>query len=878
MHDNENTDNKTPSSENTSDNISKSLNLQGMFQNWFLDYASYVILERAVPHLNDGLKPVQRRILHSMKELEDGRYNKVANLVGNTMKYHPHGDASIGDALVQLGQKDLLIDCQGNWGNIFTGDEAAAPRYTEARLSKFALEVVFSPKITEWQPSYDGRNQEPVTLPIKFPLLLAQGVKGIAVGLSSDILPYNFCELLESSIAILRGEPFQIFPDFPTGGLADFSNFKDGARGGKAQIRARIKQVDKRTLAITEIPYGTTTKSLIKSIVAANEKGKIKIKKIDDNTAKEVEILIQIPNDTSVDQTIDALYAFTNCQISYSPNACVVVDNKPRFLTASEILKYSTEHTMELLSRELKVQQEELQEKWQWISLERIFIEHEIYEQIKECKTDESINKTIDEGLKPYVKNLIRPVELEDILKLRKIPIDRISKYNSDKADQTLLAIEADLEQVKDNLEHIVNYAIEYFTHILEKYGEGRERKTELRSFETIEAANVAVANEKLYVDKAEGFAGYRLKGADYVCDCSDMDDIVVFRSNGSLMVTKIQEKVFIGKDVIHINVFRKNDDRTIYNMVYQDGNFGNVRIKRFNVGGVVRDKEYDLTKGSKGSKVLYLSENPNGEAEIIRVYLKSKPRLRTLEFDYDFADVNIQNRTSGGKILSRNPVRKVTKASSGISTLSARTIWFDPSVKRLNAEGHGEKLGSFKGEDKIVVVTASGYFRTCGFDLSLHFEDDLLIIRKFNPDRVLTVIYSDLDTDVCFVKRFNMEESEKPMNFLDCVNNAKLIHVTDDFLPRVLLSFEPDKKGTARADEEIVISEFESVKKYKAKGKRLSNFKITDIRILESLPYDEPEEKEEDETIEPNDDWMNEDDRSPVEEKGTQPSLFDDL
>lgn len=876
MH--EDTDNLTSLPDNFSENSSKSLNLQGMFQNWFLDYASYVILERAVPHLNDGLKPVQRRILHSMKELEDGRYNKVANLVGNTMKYHPHGDASIGDALVQLGQKDLLIDCQGNWGNIFTGDEAAASRYIEARLSKFALDVVYSPKITEWQPSYDGRNQEPTTLPVKFPLLLAQGVRGIAVGLSSDILPYNFCELLEASIAILKDEPFEIFPDFPTGGLADFSNFKDGARGGKAQIRARIKQVDKRTLAITEIPYGTTTKSLIKSIVLANEKGKIKIKKIDDNTAKEVEILIQIPNDTSVDQTIDALYAFTNCQISYSPNACVVVDNKPRFLTASEILKYSTKHTVNLLKQELQVQLNELQEKWQWISLERIFIEHEIYEDIKECKTDESINETIDKGLKPHVKNLIRPVLLEDILKLRKIPIDRISKYNSNKADQTLLAIEADIKQVKDHLLHIVNYAIGYFTRILKQYGEGRKRKTELRSFETIEAANVAVANEKLYVDKIEGFAGYRLKGAEYVCDCSDMDDIIAIRSNGTFVVTKVQEKVFIGKDIIHINIFRKNDERTIYNMVYQDGSFGNAKIKRFNIGGIVRDKEYDLTKGNKGSKVLYLSENPNGEAEIIKVYLKPKARLRALEFDYNFADVNIQNRGSGGKILSRNAVKKVVRESCGISTLSARTIWFDTSVKRLNVEGHGIKLGSFKGNDKILVVTASGYFRTCGFDLSLHFEDDLLLIQKFNPHRILTVVYSDQDTNTYFVKRFHVEETEKPANFLDCVQHARLIYVTDDFLPRVSLSFEPNKKGETREDEEIIISEFETVKKYKAKGKRLSNLVVAKVQLSDPIPYEEPEEQETEEPDALHTSWMDETEPQKTEEKGTQSSLFDDF
>src|SRR5574344_36744 len=657
--------------------------LKGMFENWFLDYASYVILDRAVPEINDGLKPVQRRILHSMKEIDDGRYNKVANIVGNTMKYHPHGDASIGDALVKLGQKDLLIDCQGNWGNILTGDSAAASRYIEARLSKFALDVVFNPQTTKWRPSYDGRNKEPETLPIKFPLLLAQGVEGIAVGLACKILPHNFVELIESSIKILRNEPFEIFPDFLTGGTIDVSKYNQGLRGGKVRVRAKISVQDKKTLVISEIPFATTTGKLIDSIIKANEKGKIKIKKIDDNTAQNVEIIIQLPNDTSIDQTIDALYAFTDCEVSISPNSCVIEKDKPHFLCVNEMLERSTQNTVKLLQLELEIELNELKERWQWVSLEKIFIENEIYERIKPCTTDQEIDDTIIEGLKPFIKNLMREPNIEDIHKLRKIPIDRISKFNSNKANDILIAIEDDIKQVNYDLEHLIDYAIAYFERILKKYGQGKERKTEIRSFDTIEAQAVAVANEKLYCNYKDGFAGYRMKNDEYVCDCSDIDDVIAFRSDGTVVVKKVQEKDFFGTDIIYINVFKRNDERTIYNLIYQDGAFGKAYVKRFNITNVIRDKEYVLTKGVKGSKILYFSANPNGEAEIVNVSLKPKSGLRKLNFDYDFSELAIKGRNAQGNILSRYLVRKVVKKMEGVSTLSARKIWFDESVKR---------------------------------------------------------------------------------------------------------------------------------------------------------------------------------------------------
>ncbi len=829
--------------------VHKTINLTGMYKDWFLDYASYVILERAVPEVIDGLKPVQRRILHAMKELDDGRYNKVANVIGHTMKYHPHGDASIGDALVQLGQKDLLIDCQGNWGNILTGDGAAAPRYIEARLSKFALEVVFNPKTTEWKASYDGRNKEPITLPVKFPLLLAQGVEGIAVGLASKMLPHNFNELIDASIKILKNEEFEILPDFPTGGLADCSKYNDGLRGGKVRLRARIKELDKKSLVINEIPYGTTTSSVIESILKATEKGKIKIRKIDDNTAQNVEIVIHLAAGVSPDQTIDALYAFTDCEIPISPNACVIENEKPRFVGVSEILRISTQNTLSLLQKELEIQLFELNEKWNWISLERIFIEKEVYELIKKCTTDDEINTTIDKGLQPFVKQLIRPVTLEDILKLRKIPIDRISKYNSDKATDLLLAIEDDIKQVQFDLDHIVNYTIAYFERIKQKYGKDRERKTELRNFENIEATRVAVANVKLYVNKEEGFVGYGngLKQNDYVCDCSDIDDIIAFRNDGTFIVTKVQEKGFVGKDIRHIDVFHRNDERTIYNMVYADGPNGHIYIKRFAVTGITRDKEYNLTKGTKGSRILYFTANPNGEAETITVYHKPKPKLKKLSFDFDFKEIAIKGRSSMGNILTRNPVRKITMKGEGVSTLSARKIWYDDSVHRLNAENRGIYLGEFKEKDKILTITKSGNFRLYNFDLSNHFDDDLISIEKFNPQKPISVIYFDGENQKFYAKRFTLDEEEKKVNVLDEHPDTYMETFSTDWKPRIEIVFDKEFNRRNIENEIVELEDFIGVKGYKAKGKRLTTHFVKNIILLEPVAVEEPAPEESD-------------------------------
>lgn len=829
----------------------KTIPVKGMYEDWFLDYASYVILERAVPHINDGLKPVQRRILHSMKELDDGRYNKVANIVGNTMKYHPHGDASIGDALVQLGQKELLIDCQGNWGNILTGDSAAASRYIEARLSKFALDVVFNPQTTAWRPSYDGRNKEPGTLPIKFPLLLAQGVEGIAVGLACKILPHNFIELIEASIAILKDQPFEIYPDFLTGGMVDVSKYNDGIRGGKIRVRAKIKLQDKKTLVITETPFGVTTNKLIDSIIKANDKNKIKIKKIDDNTAQNVEIIIQLPNDASPDQTIDALYAFTDCEVSISPNSCVIEKDKPNFLGVSEILKVNTQSTVDLLQLELEIELRELQERWQWVSLERIFIENEIYEKIKPCRTDKDIDDTISEGLKPFTKKLIREVNIDDIHKLRKIPIDRISKYNSDKADDILQSIDDDIAQVRFDLDHIIDYAIAYYERILKKYSAGKERKTEIRSFDIIEAQAVAVANEKLYCNLEEGFAGYKLKNDKYICDCSDMDDIIAFRKDGSFVVKKVQEKDFFGKDIVHIDVFRRNDERTIYNMVYQDGAFGKAFVKRFNVTSIIRDKEYDLTKGTKGSKVIYFSSNPNGEAETVNVALKPRPKLKKLNFEFNFAKLAIKGRGSIGNIINPNAVRKITKKAEGISTLSARKIWFDEHIRKLNIDERGKYLGEFSGSEKIISIYASGNYRLTGFDLTTHFEDDLLIIEKFNPDKPYSLIYIDGESNSYFLKRFFIEDTDKKINLFDDQKGAIVYKIFNDWYPMIELSLKDEKKDKDLDKEIINVSEFCDIMKYKAKGKRLSKYLVTSINVLEPLPFEEEVEDIEEEEIE---------------------------
>lgn len=805
-----------------------------MFQDWFLDYASYVILERAVPHINDGLKPVQRRILHSMKELEDGRYNKVANIVGNTMKYHPHGDASIAGALVTMGQKDLLIDCQGNWGNILTGDGAAAPRYIEARLSEFALEVVFNPKTTSFHPSYDGRNMEPDTLPIKYPLLLAQGAKGIAVGLACEIFPHNFNELIDASIAILRGEEFSIYPDFPTGGLMEVSKYNDGLRGGRLRVRARIKQIDQRTISITEIPFGTTADSLIESIIKACDKGQLKIKKIDNNTAAEVEINISIPNDTSIDQTIDALYAFTDCELSLSPNSCVIENEKPRFAPVSEILKISTENTVQLLRRELEIALNELNEKWNWISLEKIFIQEGVYKKMEKCTTDQAIDDAIMKGLQPFVKNLIREVTLEDVHRLRKIPIDRISKYNSDKADDTLIAIQDDIASTQKDLDNLIDYAIAYFERIKKKYGKDRQRKTEIRNFDVIESTSVAIANEKLYCNYAEGFVGYKLKGEEYVCDCSTMDDVIVIRKDGIFSIRKIQEKEYVGKKILYVGVFKKNDTRTTFNVVYQDGAFGKFYVKRFNITSIIRSKEYDITQGTKGSKIVYLSVNPNGEAEVINVSLKSAPRMKTNRMEYDFAQLAIKSRNAKGNTLTTRVVTSISRKTEGVSTLSAIKVWFDSSVKRLNTDQRGILLGEFASGDKILTLYASGHYRITNYDLSNHFDDDLIKIEKFNPEKPVSVFYIEKESQSIYLKRFLVEPSNKKINIFEEQEGAILKEVSTDWLPR--MEFE---------GKEYEVSELCDIFKCKAKGKRVSKNKDSEIKWLEPIPYEEENENE---------------------------------
>lgn len=805
-----------------------------MFQDWFLDYASYVILERAVPHINDGLKPVQRRILHSMKELEDGRYNKVANIVGNTMKYHPHGDASIAGALVTMGQKDLLIDCQGNWGNILTGDGAAAPRYIEARLSEFALEVVFNPKTTSFHPSYDGRNMEPDTLPIKYPLLLAQGAKGIAVGLACEIFPHNFNELIDASIAILRGEEFSIYPDFPTGGLMEVSKYNDGLRGGRLRVRARIKQIDQRTISITEIPFGTTADSLIESIIKACDKGQLKIKKIDNNTAAEVEINISIPNDTSIDQTIDALYAFTDCELSLSPNSCVIENEKPRFAPVSEILKISTENTVQLLRRELEIALNELNEKWNWISLEKIFIQEGVYKKMEKCTTDQAIDDAIMKGLQPFVKNLIREITLEDVHRLRKIPIDRISKYNSDKADDTLIAIQDDIASTQKDLDNLIDYAIAYFERIKKKYGKDRQRKTEIRNFDVIESTSVAIANEKLYCNYAEGFVGYKLKGEEYVCDCSTMDDVIVIRKDGIFSIRKIQEKEYVGKKILYVGVFKKNDTRTTFNVVYQDGAFGKFYVKRFNITSIIRSKEYDITQGTKGSKIVYLSVNPNGEAEVINVSLKSAPRMKTNRMEYDFAQLAIKSRNAKGNTLTTRVVTSISRKTEGVSTLSAIKVWFDSSVKRLNTDQRGMLLGEFASGDKILTLYASGHYRITNYDLSNHFDDDLIKIEKFNPEKPVSVFYIEKESQSIYLKRFLVEPSNKKVNIFEEQEGAILKEVSTDWLPRI--EFE---------GKEYEVSELCDIFKCKAKGKRVSKNKDSEIKWLEPIPYEEENENE---------------------------------
>lgn len=819
--------------------LHKTVHLSGMYENWFLDYASYVILERAVPDVNDGLKPVQRRILHAMKELDDGRYNKVANIIGHTMKYHPHGDASIGDALVQMGQKDLLIDTQGNWGNILTGDSAAAPRYIEARLSKLALEVVFNPKTTLWKLSYDGRNKEPQALPVKFPLLLAQGVEGIAVGLASKILPHNFNELIDASVRYLKGTGFELYPDFPTGGQVDVSKYSDGIKGGKVRIRAKINQIDKKTLVITEIPYGTNTSSLIDTIIAANDKGKIKIKKIDDNTAEQVEIRIHLTSGVSPDQTIDALYAFTSCEVSVSPNACVIHNGKPHFMGVSEMLQISADRTVSLLKSELEIRKMELLEQLMFSSLEKIFIEKRIYRDIEECRTWEAVLEAIENGLKPYRNKFYRDITKEDIIKLTEIRVKRISKFNTLKANELIKNLNIELEEVKNHLEHLVEYAINYYLQIKKKYGNAHKRKTEIRNFDTIEATMVAAATKKLYVNREEGFAGTVLRKDEYVCDCSDIDDIIVFREDGTFVVTKIADKVFVGENVIHIDVFKRNDDRTIYNVVYQDGKKGNIYVKRFPVKGITRDKEYSITRGTGGSRVLYFTANPNGEAEIIKVHLRPRPRMKKTSFEFDFSELAIKGRGAVGNILSKKAVRKVVKREEGVSTLGALDIWYDDTVRRLNTEERGVYLGAFKGEDKILTITGTGHYKVVGYDLSTHFDEDMIHIMKYDENLVISAVYIEGESRKPYLKRFLVENGDKKTNFIGDHTDTELLFVSFDRLPQLEIEYEENPRRKSNT-ELINASDFIAVKSYKAKGKRLTNSAFRNIRLLEPLPFDD--------------------------------------
>ncbi|RLD29367.1 MAG: DNA gyrase/topoisomerase IV subunit A [Bacteroidetes bacterium] len=817
--------------------------VSGMYKDWFLDYASYVILERAVPAIEDGFKPVQRRIMHSMKDLDDGRYNKVANIVGHTMQYHPHGDASIADAMVQIGQKDLLIDTQGNWGNILTGDRAAASRYIEARISKFGLDVVYNPKITEWQASYDGRRKEPVNLPVMFPLLLAQGAEGIAVGLSTKILPHNFVELINASIKYLKGKRFTILPDFPTAGIADFTSYNDGLRGGKVRVRAKITQHDKNALVITEVPFGTTTSSLIDSILKANEKGKIKIKKIEDNTAAQVEILVHLPSGISPDKTIDALYAFTNCEYSISPLGCVIENNKPIFIGVSEMLRSSTDKTVQLLKNELEIKQNELEEQWHFASLERIFIENRIYREIEEEETWEGVIKAIDNGLKPHISHLKRAVVEDDIVRLTEIRIKRISKFDIDKAHQKIEALEEQIEQIKHHLENLIDYAIAYFMRLKKDYGKGKGRKTEIKIFDDIVATKVVIRNTKLYVNREEGFVGTSLRRDEYVCDCSDIDDIIVFTREGKMMVTKVGSKTFIGKDIIHVAVFKKKDKRTIYNMIYRDGTRGGSFIKRFAVTGVTRDKEYDLAYGKKGSKVWYFSANPNGEAEVVAVFLRQAGNIKKLKWELDFADVIIKGRASKGNVVTKYSVKKIELKEKGVSTLKPRKIWFDDTVQRLNLDERGELIGEFRGEDRILIITQSGVVKTIIPEMSAHFEDDMITLEKWIPKKPISAIYYDGEKERYFVKRFLIENENKEEQFITEHKNTQLEIVSTDWKPMAEVEFTKERGKDRKENHEINLEDFIAVKGIKALGNQLTTEKVNQINLLEPLPYEAPEE-----------------------------------
>ena len=819
--------------------------LSGMYQDWFLDYASYVILERAVPHINDGLKPVQRRILHTMRRLEDGRYNKVANIVGETMKYHPHGDASIGDALVQLGQKDLLIDCQGNWGNILTGDGAAAPRYIEARLSKFAIEVVFNPKTTEWKLSYDGRNKEPITLPVKFPLLLMQGVEGIAVGLSSKILPHNLNELLDASISYLKGESFTLYPDFQTGGYIDIFRYNDGERGGSVKVRAKINKVDNKTLSVTEVPFGKTTSTLTESILRANEKGKIKIRKVDDMTAKDAEIIIHLAPGVSSDKTIDALYAFTDCEISISPNCCVIKDNKPHFLNVSDVLREVTDNTLQLLKLELEIQRQELLESLHFASLEKIFINERIYKdkEFENAKDIDSALKHVDKRLEPFKESFIREVTREDLLRLLEIKMGRILKFNNDKADNLIASYKAQIEEINKNIENIVDFTIDWFQKLKDKYGKDYPRKTEIRSFDTIEAAKVVEANEKLYINREEGFIGYGLKKDEYICNCSDIDDVIIFYKDGKYKIVKISEKMFVGKNILYLNVFKRNDNRTIYNVIFREGKTGTNFIKRFAVTGITRDKEYDLTTGKAGSRILYFSANPNGEAETVKIILKPKPRQKLLLFDKNFSDIQIKGRGAKGITLTKAEIHKISLKQKGGSTLGGRMVWFDSDVLRINYDGRGDFLGEFFADDLILVIQENGEFCTTSFDSGNHYQTGIKIIEKFKASKIWSAaLYDEDQQGFPYIKRFPLEASIKKQSFLGDNPASRLILLSDTVYPRFEVTFGGN--DSFREALAIDVEEFIGIKSLKAKGKRITTFEISEINEIEPTRFPEPEEE----------------------------------
>ena len=827
--------------------------LTGMYRDWFLDYASYVILERAVPHITDGFKPVQRRIMHAMKNIDDGRYNKVANIIGQTMQYHPHGDASIGDALVQLGQKDLLVDCQGNWGNILTGDSAAAPRYIEARLSEFAKEVVFNHKTTEWMNSYDGRNQEPVNLPVKFPLLLVQGVEGIAVGLASKILPHNFNEVIDAAIAHYKGEEFELYPDFPTGGLIDCSKYNRGLRGGAVKVRAKISKLDKKTLVITELPFGKSTSILIESILKANDKGKIKIKKVDDNTAANAEIIIHLHNDISPDKTIDALYAFTDCEVSISPNACVIMDKHPHFIGVDEILRYSADYTKELLKRELEIRLAELENEWHYFSLEKIFFENKVYRILEqEARTWEEQLDDVHKKMLEFQNLVLRPIVMDDILKLVEKPVRKISKFDVKVVDEKIAKLEAEMKVVKNNLANLVAYAIDYFKKLKKKYGDKYPRLTEISNFETIEAVKVAVANAKLYVNREEGFIGTDLKkdeNAEYVCECSDIDDIIVFLKNGKYIVTKVQSKAFVGKDILHAAVFLKNDTRTIYNVAYKDGKYsadgktGIVYAKRFAVTGVTRDKWYDVTQGKPDSTLVWFSANPNGEAEILKIFLKPRPKLKKLIFEYNFAELAVKGRGSMGNILSRNPLHKVQLKTKGIATMGGKPIWFDEDINRLNEDSRGRLLGEFQPGDRILVVCADGTYYTTNFDLSNRYQGELLKVEKFDQEKTFSAIYVDGETGFHYIKRFSFEPSDNvPQLFISDAPGSRFVELSEDLHPQALITF--GGKHAKRENEAIDVEEFIGKKGFRAKGKRATAFEVESVKFIEPLQKEEPEDE----------------------------------